>query len=238
LDIVKSFLDALREHVTRGSTTHRLEWPDLVAKGLADSDYHLACIVANCFELQNGGATQTWDGKNAPRASFGLPIDVDELLDVVDAGDLVAKRDSVPYERRHARRVITAEITGNVRRAVEHIYKSFNTTGSWPLSRTLHVQLAKVGISLETVASGSFARGHDVHTEGSRTMLTLAGLLIPAEAEDNRRLVVQVLRFIGEHARTHPEDRTVNALTVMDRVGIDDEEVIAAAKMLLSQGST
>lgn len=238
LEIIKAFLDAFRDHVTSGSTTQRLEWRDLVAKGLADSDYHLACIVAKCFELQNGGATQTWDGKNPPRASFGLPIDVDELVDVVNASDLVAKRQAVSYERRHARRVITGEITGHIRRAAEHIYKIFTKTGSWPLSRTLHVQLAKDGISLERIASGRFVRGHDVHTEGVRTMLTLAGLLIPAEAEDDRCLVVQVLRFVGECTRTQPEDRTVNALTVMERVGIDEPEVIAVAKMLSAQGSS
>lgn len=237
LGIIKAFLDAFRDHVMAGSTTQRLDWPDLVAQGLADSDYHLACIVAKCFDLQNGGSTQTWDGKHAPRASFGLPIDIDELLDVVDANDLVAKRQSVSYERLHDRKVITGEITGHVRRAVEAIYKVFGSTGSWPLSRTLHVQLAKEKINLERIASGRFARGHDVHTEGARTMLTLAGLLVPSDAEDDRRLVVQVLRFVGEWARIHPEDRSVNALTVMDRTGLDEEDVSAVAKMLFSQGS-
>jgi 3',5'-cyclic AMP phosphodiesterase CpdA len=238
LQIIKAFLDAFRAHVTTGSTTQRLEWPDLVAQGLIDSDYHLACIVAKCFELQNGGSVQVWNGKNAPLASFGLPIDVDELIDVINPDDLVAKRRDISYARLHVRKVITGEITGHIRRAVEHIYKNFVRTGSWPLSRTLRVELAKEGIDLEKIASGRFARGYDVYTEGARTMLTLAGLLIPAEAEADRRLVVQVLRFIGDYARTHPEDRIVDALTVMERVDIDELEITAVATMLLSEGST
>ena len=236
-EIIKAFLDAFREHITAGGTTQRLEWSDLVAQGLTDSDYPLACFVARCFELQNGGSTQAWDGKHPPRGSFGLPIDVDELLDVVDPNELATRRGTISYQRLHARKVITGEISGHVRRAVEAIYKSFASKGAWPLSRSLHVQLAKERIDLEEVASGRFARGHDVHTEGARTTLTLAGLLIPADAEDDRRLVVQVLRFIGERARTHPEDRTVAAYTVMERTGLDDEDLITVAKLLASQGS-
>jgi hypothetical protein len=238
LEIIKSFLHAFRDHVTSGSTTQRLEWADLAAHGVADSEYHLACIVAQCFELQTSSAVQSWDGKNTPRASFGLPIDIDELLDVVDASDLVAKRKCLSYERLHARKVIAGEITGDVRRAIEHIYKIFAKAGSWPLSRTLHVQLAKEGISLEKIASGRFARGSDVHTEGARTMLTLAGLLVPVDADDDRRLIVQVLRYIGDHARTHPEERMIGALTVMDRLGIDEADIVSVAKMLQCQGST
>jgi len=237
LETIKVFLDAFRDHVTTGGTLRPLEWADLAAHGLTDSDYHLACIVARCFELQNGGSVQSWDGKGQPRASFVLPIDIDELIDIANADALVAKRQGTSYERLHARRVITGEITGHVRRAVEQIYKTFAATGSWPLSRTLHVQLAKAGIDLEKVASGRFARGHDIHTEGARTMLTLAGLLVPAGADDDRQLVVRVLRFLGEQSRANPEERTVPARRVMERLELDEPEITAVAKMLVSQGS-
>ena len=43
LETIKVFLDAFRDHVTAGGTLQRLEWADLAAHGLTDSDYHLAC---------------------------------------------------------------------------------------------------------------------------------------------------------------------------------------------------
>lgn len=236
--VIAAFLSAFREHVTSGNTAQHLLWPNLTSQGLADSDYHLACLVAACFELQNGGATQTWDGVHAPGGRFGLPIDVDELIDVTDPEELIAKRRNVSYERLHARKVLAKQITGDIRRGIEAIYRAFAGAGQWPLSRTLHVQLADDRIDLDRVAAGRFARGNDTVTEGERTMLRLAGLLIPADADDARNLVVQVLQFVGRHARNHPEDRTINALTVMDQTGLDEAKVVTVARLLQGEGGT
>ena len=224
--ILQSFLVAYRQQFERSLQITELRWEDLMRAGANPVHHHLAGAVGAVFFLFERASLA------GEESTYGRPIDTDEILDHEDVDSFIEYRRRTSAARAAFRNNLRKDLSNEVLRAVEVVYRYFCKHGEWPPTRRMDVEFRRRNISLRRVCQTRFVRGMDVGTDGATTSLPIDGLLVAPGSERDQHDAVQILKFLGTYYQAHPDARTVTAAIAAASLGVDEHHLQHLNKLL------
>lgn len=231
-ELIRGFIQAFRTKYEGDFAGNEVTWKELVDAGVS-SQVNLAISAGATLHLWANGAT------GGPESTFGRPFDLDMVLSCETPEAFIDYRLKNPAARVAYRNELERHATGEARRAVSLVYKALVENRRWPLTRRINVTFRREKLDLTRTADhGRFLRGADLTTDDAVTGVTLEGLVFVPDAADDRRDIVRLLAFLGEHYETRPELREVEPQLLMASLGLDEEDLSHLATILANQWST
>jgi|GEM_PF-3116344 len=241
--VIQAALLVLREKgkmATRYRRPSTYSWDEIASSAsLARADYPLVDKILTLTELASGGSGSAWSADNGePFAySFYVPHDFDDVAQIDNVDALLDLRRRLPSELRNLHRMWRQEFDTRLEFVVRTVYEDLRATGQWPLSRSIERRLRKRHQWSLIDHRSRLVRAGNPDDQSSIASLTLPGLYMLPEAEDDRRAIVQLLSAVGRVSQDDERPRDVG-LSELSDLALPEKQIARIARILETQSST
>lgn len=238
--VIEDMLHLYRKRVQHGNADfNSIPWAEVATESRVDDDLiHLYVAVSHKAGLTNGYSSISGAPGAKATAHFNRPNDLDEIVNVKSAADLLRHR-----RREQQERVLLAgrKLPSDARTIMVRAYGHLVRDGDWPLTKLFNVELRDGHIRLDEVglANGDLIRGLDTYQAGERTHLTLRAVALLEDAEADAAWVARVVSRLGERYAKDPDTTEIPVKEVAAEVGLLDEKTLArVVRIVAAQGGT